>query len=144
MLCFQSSVGKRVRGWGLVGPVGRLRLSCPHCSLVSSGRPDPIPFVLKNDQMGLGKASLDSAMIDATVAQRRDLASERQTKETDEKRQKREEAAAKQANIKSEITETLKPFYCRLCDKQYQTVGQYDEHCNSVSTSSSLLSSPPT
>jgi hypothetical protein len=54
------------------------------------GRPEPIPFVIKNDQMGLGKASLDTAMIDATVSQRRDLESERQTRETEEQRQSRE------------------------------------------------------
>jgi hypothetical protein len=40
--------------------------------------------------MGLGKASLDTAMIDATVSQRRDLESERQTRETEEQRQSRE------------------------------------------------------
>jgi Zinc-finger double-stranded RNA-binding len=39
---------------------------------------------------------------------------------------------AKQAAIKTEVTAVLKPFYCDLCDKQYQTVAQYDEHCNSV------------
>jgi Wiskott-Aldrich syndrome protein len=54
------------------------------------GRPEPIPFAIKNDQMGLGKASLDIAMIDATVSQRRDLESERQTRETEEQRQSRE------------------------------------------------------
>jgi hypothetical protein len=54
------------------------------------GRPEPIPFAIKNDQMGLGKASLDTAMIDATVSQRRDLESERQTRETEEQRQSRE------------------------------------------------------
>ncbi len=73
-------------------------------------------------------------MIDATVAQRRDLTSERQTRETDEQRQTREDAVAKQAAIRTEITGVLKPFYCELCDKQYLNVGQYDEHCNSVST----------
>ncbi|PVG01927.1 hypothetical protein CPB86DRAFT_751952 [Serendipita vermifera] len=95
-----------------------------------TGRPDPIPFTVKNDQMGLGKANYDFAMIDATVAQRRDLASERQTRETDEQRQSREEAVAKQTAIKMEITDTLKPFYCQVCDKQYANVGQYNEHCN--------------
>lgn len=98
--------------------------------------------------MGLGKANLDFAMIDATVAQRRDLESERQTRETEEQRLTREvlyyivsmhskltreqQAVAKQAAIQSEIAGVLKPFYCQLCDKQYQNVGQYDEHCNSV------------
>jgi Wiskott-Aldrich syndrome protein len=61
------------------------------CAKVNcSGRPDPIPFSVKNDQMGLGKASLDFAMIDATVGQRRDLESERQTRETEEQKITRE------------------------------------------------------
>ncbi|KAG8778461.1 hypothetical protein FRC15_010786 [Serendipita sp. 397] len=96
-----------------------------------TGRPDPIPFTVKNDQMGLGKANLDFAMIDATVAQRRDLESERQTRETEEARKIREDTVAKQAAIQIEITKTLRPFYCEACDKQFLNVGQYDEHCNS-------------
>lgn len=31
----------------------------------------------------------------------------------------------------SQIATTLRSFYCSLCDKQYQTVAQYDEHTNS-------------
>ncbi|KAG8820414.1 hypothetical protein FRC17_010161, partial [Serendipita sp. 399] len=96
-----------------------------------TGRPDPIPFAVKNDQMGLGKANLDFAMIDATVSQRRDLESERQTRETDEARKIREDTVAKQAAIHTEITNTLRPFYCEACDKQFRNVGQFDEHCNS-------------
>lgn len=96
-----------------------------------TGRPEPIPFAIKNERLGLGKASLDTAMIDATVSQRRDLESERQIRETEEQRQVRQDTVAKQAAIKSEITDVLRPFYCQLCDKQYVNVGQYDEHCNS-------------
>ena len=38
---------------------------------------------------------------------------------------------AKRAAVRSEITDTLKPFYCTLCEKQFQNVAQYDEHTNS-------------
>ena len=38
---------------------------------------------------------------------------------------------ARRAYIQSEVTETLRPFYCTVCDKQFQNVAQYDEHCNS-------------
>lgn len=38
---------------------------------------------------------------------------------------------AKRAAVKSEITDTLRPFYCTLCEKQFQNVAQYDEHTNS-------------
>lgn len=33
--------------------------------------------------------------------------------------------------LEAEITSSLRPFYCELCDKQFKTVGQYDEHTNS-------------
>ena len=38
---------------------------------------------------------------------------------------------ARRAYIQSEVIETLRPFYCTVCDKQFQNVAQYDEHCNS-------------
>ena len=55
-----------------------------------TGRPDPIPFELKRDSMGLGKAAQDSRVIAMTAAQRRNLDSERQVKETEEQRRLRE------------------------------------------------------
>lgn len=38
---------------------------------------------------------------------------------------------ARRAAVKSEITDTLRAFYCALCEKQFQNVAQYDEHTNS-------------
>lgn len=43
---------------------------------------------------------------------------------------------ARQAFIQSEVSETLKAFYCAVCEKQFTKVAQYDEHCNSYSVSS--------
>jgi hypothetical protein len=57
------------------------------------GRPDPIPFLVKLDAMGLGKASHDARIIESTVSQRRGLDSERMIKETEEQRKKREVTA---------------------------------------------------
>ena len=54
------------------------------------GRADPIAFEVKNDSLGLGKASLDRTVIEATVSQRRDLDSERLLRETEEQRRARE------------------------------------------------------
>ncbi|EEB92747.1 hypothetical protein MPER_08699 [Moniliophthora perniciosa FA553] len=70
-------------------------------------------------------------MIESTVSQRRELDSERQQKETQEQRQAREDAVARRSALASEISDTLKAFYCALCDKQFQNVAQYDEHTNS-------------
>ncbi|KAG2160068.1 uncharacterized protein EDB93DRAFT_1073826 [Suillus bovinus] len=100
-----------------------------------SSRVDPIPFHVKNDLTGLGKTTQDFRMIETTVAERRKLDSERQRKETGYQRKAREASpnddAARRAALKSEISDTLKPFYCALCEKQFQNVAQYDEHTNS-------------
>jgi hypothetical protein len=45
---------------------------------------------VKNDSLGLGKASLDRTVIEATVSQRRDLDSERLLRETEDQRRARE------------------------------------------------------
>ncbi|KAF8624892.1 hypothetical protein AX15_005760 [Amanita polypyramis BW_CC] len=99
--------------------------------LSGDGRVDPVPFYVKNDLTGLGKTSQDVRMIETTVAQRRGLDSERQRKETEEQRKAREEHVARRTALQSEISSTLRPFYCTLCDKQFKTVTQYDEHTNS-------------
>ncbi|KAI0762782.1 hypothetical protein C8Q74DRAFT_1371770 [Fomes fomentarius] len=99
--------------------------------LSGEGRVEPIPFNVKNDLTGLGKATQDVRMIETTVAQRRELDSERQTKETEEQRKHREDAVARREAVKSEISSVLKAFYCEVCEKQFQNVAQYDEHTNS-------------
>ena len=38
---------------------------------------------------------------------------------------------ARKSALESELSTTLRAFYCELCDKQFKTVAQYDEHTNS-------------
>ena len=38
---------------------------------------------------------------------------------------------ARKSALESELSTTLRAFYCALCDKQFKTVAQYDEHTNS-------------
>ena len=66
---------------------GQGSLKVIHCSI---GRTEPVGFVIKNDQTGLGKSNQDSRMIETTVAQRRFLDSERMRKETEEQRKARQ------------------------------------------------------
>ncbi|KAI9572649.1 hypothetical protein HD554DRAFT_2061781 [Boletus coccyginus] len=108
-------------GWSEGQPLG----------LSGDGRVDPIPFHIKNDLIGLGKINQDVRMIETTVSQRRELDSERQRKETQDQRRAREDIVARRAAVKSEISDTLRAFYCTLCEKQFQNVAQYDEHTNS-------------
>ncbi|EIW86509.1 hypothetical protein CONPUDRAFT_133930 [Coniophora puteana RWD-64-598 SS2] len=99
--------------------------------LSPDARVDPIPFNVKNDATGLGKINQDVEMIETTVSQRRELDSERMRKETADQRKAREDSMAKKEAVKAEIADTLRAFYCSLCEKQFQTVAQYDEHTNS-------------
>ncbi|PPQ90441.1 hypothetical protein CVT25_014959 [Psilocybe cyanescens] len=108
-------------GWVEGQPVG----------LSGDGRTEPIPFHIKSDLTGLGKTSQDVRMIEETVSQRRGLDSERQQKESEEQRKLREDSVARKTALESEITSTLRAFYCTLCDKQFKNVAQYDEHTNS-------------
>lgn len=47
---------------------------------------DPVPFIMKSDQTGLGKITQDVEMIETTVAQRRELDSERYAKQSKEQK----------------------------------------------------------
>ncbi|KAJ7597273.1 hypothetical protein C8J56DRAFT_919646 [Mycena floridula] len=108
-------------GWSEGQPLG----------LSGEGRVDPIPFQMKADSLGLGRANDELRRIETTVSQRRFLDSERQKKETDEQRAARLDASKRRSALEHEISDTLRSFYCNLCDKQFQNVAQYDEHTNS-------------
>jgi len=43
----------------------------------------------------------------------------------------RQDNVARRAYIQSEVAESLRPFYCTVCEKQFKNVAQFDEHCNS-------------
>jgi hypothetical protein len=84
-----------MEGWSRLGRIGRGYIGLQILEFLILipfvvGRPDPIPFELKRDSMGLGKAAQDSRVIAMTAAQRRNLDSERQVKETEEQRRMRE------------------------------------------------------
>ncbi|KAK0465341.1 G-patch-domain Zn-finger DNA-binding protein [Desarmillaria tabescens] len=108
-------------GWSEGQPLG----------ISGDGRVDPIPFQMKADFTGVGKINQDVRMIETTVSQRRELDSERQHKETEDQRRARQDDAARRSALANELVDTLKPFYCSLCDKQFKNVTQYDEHTNS-------------
>lgn len=85
-----QGLGARSQG-ERTGPAQNERRLTDHFHLiVFTGRADPVPFEVKNDSLGLGKASLDRTVIEATVSQRRDLDSERLLRETEEQRRARE------------------------------------------------------
>ncbi|OCB88591.1 hypothetical protein A7U60_g4294 [Sanghuangporus baumii] len=100
-------------GWAEGTPLG----------LSGDGRVDPVPFTVKQDSTGLGKATQDFRMIETTVSQRRNLDSERMQFETAEQRQQREASFNGDNSAgHSQMTSFSLSF---------QNVAQYDEHTNS-------------
>jgi hypothetical protein len=95
------------------------------------GRVDPIPFHLKHDLMGVGKAAeYDETHIQSTE-KRRALQSEVIAAENEEQRLKREASVAKETQTKEEVKSMLSAFYCDLCNKQYTKIAEYEAHLSS-------------
>ena len=97
---------------------------------------DPIPLTSKdaldlNSRVGLGKAEEESDMHAAATESRNALESEIQANEPEERRRRREEMVLKEEEIKVEVKEIISIFRCDICDKQYTTDEQYQEHLNS-------------
>ncbi|KAJ7071265.1 hypothetical protein C8F01DRAFT_1206810 [Mycena amicta] len=112
-------------GWREGEPLG-LSGEGTHCSRV-----DPVPFQIKQDSLGLGRLTQDIRMIETTVSQRRDMDSERMTRESEEQRKAREDQVARRSILESELSSAIQAFYCELCDKQFKNVAAYTEHTNS-------------
>ncbi|SCV69400.1 BQ2448_2420 [Microbotryum intermedium] len=98
------------------------------------GRLVPIDPSSTENLLGIGKAALDTRMLEAssTLSSRpRELESQRIAKETPDQREARLAKAKFEEKVKNEVAETLRKFNCDICNKSYTTVGQYDEHTNS-------------
>jgi uncharacterized protein (UPF0297 family) len=83
------------------------------------------------DALGVGKAEELMDYHISSTAQRRALDSEKQLEETEEEKLKRQMETLKKEEVKSDIKETLRAFYCELCDKQYSKISEYEQHLQS-------------
>ncbi|CCM02209.1 uncharacterized protein FIBRA_04289 [Fibroporia radiculosa] len=118
--------------------------------LSGEGRVDPVPFYVKNDLTGLGKANQDVQMSQCQALTFRPALnsdclqsnlpspnaenltpSVRRKRPRSKDKHERHNSVAKRAALQTEISTTLRAFYCELCDKQFRNVAQYDEHTNS-------------
>ncbi|KAI9287725.1 hypothetical protein BC943DRAFT_274597 [Umbelopsis sp. AD052] len=95
------------------------------------GRVDPIRIDLKMDALGVGKAEELMEHHVSSTAQRRALDSEKQLEETEEEKLKRQMDTLKKEEVKNDIKEILRAFYCELCDKQYSKISEYEQHLQS-------------
>jgi uncharacterized protein (UPF0297 family) len=92
---------------------------------------DPIRIDLKRDALGVGKAEELMEYHVSSTAQRRALDSEKQLEETEEEKLKRQMDTLKKEEVKNDIKEILRAFYCELCDKQYSKISEYEQHLQS-------------
>jgi len=95
----------------------------------SEGIMDPIRINTNIAMLGLGKKEEDDYYSEATTTERKKLESERQ--ETPDLIKKREVQIEKQQNLKEELKEMNKEFYCKLCNKQYTKIMEYEAHLSS-------------
>ena len=101
-----------------------------------SGIYDPIPLTTKDIQdlssrIGLGKAEEEGDMHVLATENRNALESEIQANESSVRRERREEMVQKKEEITLEVKEIVSIFRCEICDKQYSTDAQFQEHLNS-------------
>lgn len=92
---------------------------------------DPLDLLFGGSKVGVGRLEEENAMHEVATDKRKELESEIQASETEERKQKREEQVEKTSAIKDEIKEIVSVFYCDICDKQYKTDEQFQEHLNS-------------
>ncbi|KAG2171744.1 hypothetical protein INT43_008124, partial [Umbelopsis isabellina] len=95
------------------------------------GRVDPIRIDLKMDSLGIGKAEEEEDYHISSTAQRRALDSEKQMEETEQEKNIREAVTHKKEEVKNDVKEILRAFYCELCDKQYSKISEYEQHLQS-------------
>ncbi|KAI8916499.1 hypothetical protein DFJ77DRAFT_509903 [Powellomyces hirtus] len=95
------------------------------------GRVDPVRIIVKEDLLGLGKGEeLDTYHVEST-AKRKAMESERIADETESQKVLREVKIQKTEAIHKEIKSVTAAFYCKLCDKQYSKISEYETHLSS-------------
>ncbi|KAG1669827.1 hypothetical protein FOA52_001657 [Chlamydomonas sp. UWO 241] len=82
-------------------------------------------------RLGLGKQEQDNFFTDAEHVGRRRLETEIQGGEDEERRQRREAEAERDAKIKQEVSDIKQTFLCTMCDKQYSNAMELDAHLSS-------------
>lgn len=95
----------------------------------NQGRTEPIPLVMKEDTLCLGRLKSEFEQADEATRNRRALEIEKE--DTDELQQKYQNEQEKEKAIQESLKDLKEMFYCELCDKQYFKYKEYDNHINS-------------
>ncbi|XP_046846974.1 G patch domain-containing protein 8-like [Xenia sp. Carnegie-2017] len=93
------------------------------------GRLNPVPMVIKEDFLCLGRLTMELDHANEASNKRRILEAEKE--ETDELKMKYQKTQEKEKTIEESLKNLKESFYCELCDKQYFKYKEYDNHVNS-------------
>jgi hypothetical protein len=97
--------------------------------LFPEGIVDPIRINPPVAKLGLGKQEEDDEYAKKAAQKRKELESEKEV--TQEVVKKREDKLTKEKQIKEELVEINKVFFCQLCNKQYSKIMEYETHLSS-------------
>ena len=96
-----------------------------------NGPTEPVRVDTSDSLWGLGKTTMMNAIhLEATSRSKRTLA-ETIAAESEESTLARQELTLKQQQVRDEIKNANKKFYCTICDKQYKMALEFDQHLGS-------------
>ncbi|CED82333.1 Zinc finger, C2H2 [Phaffia rhodozyma] len=131
IVTLNTELGMDNLGYGLLIKMG-WKGSGVGLGIDGKGRTEPIPIKTAAPGLGIGKLKQDTRVMDEVMLKgRRDMESERWAGMSVEERARGAEVEAKKTEVKREIADTLRAFYCEDCAKQYITFPQLSEHLNS-------------
>ncbi|KAK9796669.1 hypothetical protein WJX73_003521 [Symbiochloris irregularis] len=82
-------------------------------------------------RIGLGKQQQDDQFTSAENVQRKQLESELQANEAEERTKWREELVEAQQRISADVQASRRPLYCETCHKQYNSASELEVHLSS-------------
>lgn len=93
------------------------------------GRRDPVPFEMKDDNMGLGRWQMELEQAQDATEKRKQLEIEKEI--TPDLIEKYKAHVEKEQRIADATADLRRTYYCEPCDKQYRTYSEFDNHLNS-------------
>jgi hypothetical protein len=95
-----------------------------------AGRTEPVRFAQQEGFSGLGKTEQDAEHLKNALT-RKEMASLKLMKESEEERLLREAKIAQKEAVRQEVQEVLAKFHCEPCNKSYKNARQWEEHLQS-------------
>jgi len=94
-----------------------------------TGKIEPIRIELKDDSKGMGRKELDEEYVNPDNIKRKLMEYEKE--ETEELKQKRKLESEQIVQRKKDVENITESFYCKLCNKRYKRISEYEGHLSS-------------